>query len=679
MPNAVGVERETRALASHGCCRPTTVRPKFGQDCKLDEVIGKTMRLLVSVTLGLFLLLLGCGGGKPSPQPPVPNGVGAFTIAVQSSPPGAEILLDGRVTGFRSTALGAQPIPINLPLVEGQPQLLTLRMDGYHEWNQWVERTSEGAIIVRAPLRPNAEPNGELLVTSEPSGARIFLNGKDTGKTTPATLSVPPSAHALKVELSGYLPAYETVFVTAGERWEVHLPLQPPNMGVISGVLFDRFGATPSGARVQVRNRQGQLVAETHTSAFGLFRFPPLPPGTYTVTASMTVEGAEEVGQVEDVAVLAGQRTFVPLVVFPAEFLGTVEGVVKTPAGQPVADAQVALLYYAADLDFVLTSRRTFTDSQGRFALEKVPAAKQVLVARKQGYQAVQTEAIVRVGERTFVEVALPPLGTLPTLQPPTQVFAIAYTVPTQFSVEGDGGRGTRDGMHFYRRVLWQLLKRRGHPAAPLLAPNAAVRPPLPRFFPEGFIGSVGVGWQPSLPIPSQGLLGYRVYRSIPTQSGWQLRLVIDEPEQTTAEDVAFDFTPGQTYRYAVSAVALDGKETKRSEPVEATFLPPVRLLEPADNAEVAQSQLRFRWTPVGGTAPFYFVQLYSDLEAILLGNPVWSTDAIAGTTQAVYDGQPLLKGKTYWWLVIGTDQRDWHDAEAFTVSPLRRVVIVGD
>ncbi|MFN4180612.1 MAG: hypothetical protein ACK4I8_09895, partial [Armatimonadota bacterium] len=57
----------------------------------------------------------------------------------------------------------------------------------------------------------------------------------------------------------------------------------------------------------------------------------------------------------------------------------------------------------------------------------------------------------------------------------------------------------------------------------------------------------------------------------------------------------------------------------------------------------------------------------------------VWSTDAISGTTQAVYDGQPLLKGKTYWWLVVGADQRDWRDANSFTVSVVRQVVIVGD
>lgn len=641
-------------------------------------VTAIAMRFWVVVASLLSLLLFGCGGGgNNGTQRPPTDGTAAFTIAVQSSPPGAEILLDGRATGFRSAPIGTPPIPFRLPLEEGQPHLLTLRLNGYHDWHQWVERTREGSVIVQARLRPKSEPNGVLRITSEPRGARIFLDGTDTGQTTPATLSVPPSAHAVRAELTGYLPAYDTVFVPAGEQREVHLVLSSPNRGMLTGVVYDRFGATPSGATVQVRTPQGQLVAETKTNSFGLFHFPPLPPGTYTVAAAMTVEGALEVGQVDQVGVQAGQRTNVSLVVFPADLLGTVEGIVKAPNNQPVSEAQVALLYYAADLDFVLTSRRTLTDRQGRFVLEKVPAAKQVLVVRKQGYQAVQTEAMVRVGERTLVEVVLPLLGNVPTLQPPTQVFAIAYTLPTEFVPERRREVGGR--REFYRQVLAQWLRRCGHPAADMLDKLSRLKRSAPRFFPEGFLGGVGIGWQPPLPIPSQGLLGYRIYRSVPTQSGWQLRLVVDEPEQTVAEDIAFDFSPGQTYRYAVSAVSLDGRETSRSEPAEATFLPPVRLLEPADNAELLQSQLRFRWTPVGGEAPFYFVQLYRDLEALLLGEPLWSTDAIAGSTQAVYDGQRLLQGKTYWWLVIGTDQRDWRDARAFTVSVVRRVVIMGD
>ncbi len=639
-------------------------------------------KLFSAFAVALAAIHLGCGGGGPKQEKPKPINGSLFSIAVQSTPV-AEIWLDGRQTGLRSTLLGTSPTPLPLPLTEFQPHLLTLKAEGFHDWHQWVERTSEGAIIVQARLRPESEQNGILVISSEPQGAKIFLDGADTGKTTPATVTVSPSSHAIKVELSGFLPGYETVFVSPGEQVEVHIPLQPQNKGVVSGVVYDRFGATPTHALLKLQTLQGEIVETTRSSAYGLFQFPPVPPGTYTVTAEITIEGGREVGQVENVVVEAGKRASVSLVVFPADLMGAVEGTVKTPDNKPIPSAQVAVLYYAADLDFVLTSRRTLTDSHGRFRLDNIPAATQVIVARKEGYQSAQTQVIVRQGERAYIEIVMQSLSTTPTLQPPTQVFAIAYTVPTEFwqSEEGKGRMAItgKQGSEFYRQVLTNLLRRHSHPGAKILEQMSSPQKATTRFFPIGFMGSVGIGWQPPLSIPSQGLLGYKIYRSIPNSTGWKLRLVIDEPEQTTAEDVAYDFTPGQTYRYSVSAIGLDGKETSKSEPAQTTFLPPIRLIEPLENAQVTQSQLQFRWTPVGGSVPFYFVQLYSDLEAMLFGNPVWSTDAISGTTQAIYDGQPLLKGKTYWWLVIGTDQRNWRDAKSFTLSPARPVVIIGD
>jgi len=550
--------------------------------------------------------------------------------------------------------------------------LVTLKASGYHDWHQWVEWTRDGSVIVKAVMTVADQPLGTLTVTSDPPNARLSVDGEDTGKTTPVTLSLPPSRHAIALTLDGYLTAYDIVDIPSGGSVSLHLPLTRQDQGILTGTIYDRFGNGPFGATVQLRDSQGNVVATTRTTAFGAFQFTRLVPGTYQVTAEMRGEGVREVAYSDPLTVSAGQRTHATLVLFPADLLGDVEGVVQTPDDRAVPDAQVAVLYYAAGLDFVLTSRRTKTDSQGRFLFVGLPAAQQVLIARKAGYQPVQTQVTPKRGERVSTTITLAPLtGSVPSVNPPTKVFAIAETLPTS-------GSGRRVGS--YRQFLLRQLRRHGHPLAGRLLQSGRRSHSLPsRFFPEGFIGQVEIGWQPPSARPSELLLGYRVYRSIPTASGWQLRMVVDEPEQTVVADIGYDLTVGQTYRYAVSAVTLRGQETAKSEPAETTVLPPLRLLSPDNGAAVPQSGLVFRWQPIGGSVPFFVVQVYSDAEALLSGDPVWDSDVLVGVNEIPYSGQRLLNGKTYFWVVIGLDAREWQTANAFTVSEVRQVVIAGD
>ncbi|MBN9663453.1 MAG: TonB-dependent receptor [Acidobacteria bacterium] len=55
--------------------------------------------------------------------------------------------------------------------------------------------------------------------------------------------------------------------------------------GVVEGRVMDRSASMISNAHVAVRNLTTGLVQETISSQGGLFRFPPLPVGTYTLTA----------------------------------------------------------------------------------------------------------------------------------------------------------------------------------------------------------------------------------------------------------------------------------------------------------------------------------------------------------------------------------------------------------
>jgi hypothetical protein len=75
-----------------------------------------------------------------------------------------------------------------------------------------------------------APENTVLRVTSEPSGAQIFVNGAFAGKTPARRLLVPrQSSGAVEVEArkAGFADTYETLSISQGARAEVHLVLLP--------------------------------------------------------------------------------------------------------------------------------------------------------------------------------------------------------------------------------------------------------------------------------------------------------------------------------------------------------------------------------------------------------------------------------------------------------------------
>lgn len=66
------------------------------------------------------------------------------------------------------------------------------------------------------PKKDKVERNGTLIIDSKPTGARILLNGNDSGETTPVTLqNTAPGRYLIRLEKDGYHP------------WEKRLDVQP--------------------------------------------------------------------------------------------------------------------------------------------------------------------------------------------------------------------------------------------------------------------------------------------------------------------------------------------------------------------------------------------------------------------------------------------------------------------
>ena len=144
-------------------------------------------------------------GGEPAPPPAAarsanPGGGASRTgaapavqpVAILSSPGGATATMDERPDAACKT-------PCSLDAAPGRHRI-SLVIPGYgvehREFNVGTEPLELPMVILRAQT-------GDLMLTSVPSGANVFINGKSVDQTTPAQLHLPPGNYKVTVEKNG--------------------------------------------------------------------------------------------------------------------------------------------------------------------------------------------------------------------------------------------------------------------------------------------------------------------------------------------------------------------------------------------------------------------------------------------------------------------------------------------
>jgi len=103
---------------------------------------------------------------------------------------------------------------------------VTLKLTGYSDYSTSVSVTAGSTATVSGTLNP--VPTGNVAVSSNPSGARILLDGTDTTRTTPATLtSVPTGTRSITFRMNGYTDYTGSVSVTSGNTASFSGTLSP--------------------------------------------------------------------------------------------------------------------------------------------------------------------------------------------------------------------------------------------------------------------------------------------------------------------------------------------------------------------------------------------------------------------------------------------------------------------
>lgn len=135
------------------------------------------------------------------------------SLFVKSEPSGAEVYLNGDFKGMSPLYLK------KLPLESYQLELLK---EGYQSWQKTIEiENSQREIIAVLKLL-----TGFLSITSNPSGAKVFLDGDCIGETPLLRLSYPVGSYKISVEKEDYLPWKDEAKIKKDEESATHFVLK---------------------------------------------------------------------------------------------------------------------------------------------------------------------------------------------------------------------------------------------------------------------------------------------------------------------------------------------------------------------------------------------------------------------------------------------------------------------
>ncbi len=143
-------------------------------------------------------------------------------------------------------------------------------------------RTEPPATIAAAAEPPPAPAPGMLTIRTTPSGARVLLDGRDTERTTPASIAgIDPGEHVVVVSFDGFEPHTERFTVASGEASNVAVELvQEQTAQAVLGLSI-----TPRDAMVTI---DGRPVPAAELESLRL------APGGHDVTISRTGFRTEE-------------------------------------------------------------------------------------------------------------------------------------------------------------------------------------------------------------------------------------------------------------------------------------------------------------------------------------------------------------------------------------------------
>jgi len=189
-------------------------------------------------------------GGTTNVYANLVKNVQTGSLSISSIPKGAGLYVDGIYYGETNQIVGGLAVGTHT---------VNLKLAGYQSFTNTYGVNSGQTTYASVTLVPVQNPStGDLIVTSSPSGAAVYLNGNYQGVTTsiggPLDITdLTAATYTVVLKKSGYQDYTTTVKIVAGQTAQVAATLQVSGTQP-SGTVSAEILSTPEGADVYINN-----------------------------------------------------------------------------------------------------------------------------------------------------------------------------------------------------------------------------------------------------------------------------------------------------------------------------------------------------------------------------------------------------------------------------------------
>ncbi len=186
--------------------------------------------------------------GKSKKAAPAPAAIPG-QLAIDSTPEGAQVQIDGRSDPNWLT-------PYTMPGLAAGEHTVVVSKPGYVQEIRTVDVVSATKAFLVVHLTAQVV---SVSVSSDPAGAAIFVDGKDTAKVTPAVISLEKGNHTVLVRKPGFLD--ETTAANGQPGQTLHFAPRLRPLGNVDDIrtvgkfkkIFGGGGATAGMSRVSIK------------------------------------------------------------------------------------------------------------------------------------------------------------------------------------------------------------------------------------------------------------------------------------------------------------------------------------------------------------------------------------------------------------------------------------------